>query len=274
MWRRIGRAAAWAGLLLCAGVFFLPVLLILCGSLMTEGELVRIYEQAAPFFRLIPGPFTLEGYYRLLFANTAYLSAFWNSALLCVVTVTGQCAVSLIVGFALWRECLPGCRLLRYVYVFVMLLPFQVTMLPNYIQIRQMGLYNSIWALILPGVFSPLGVFLVCQFMKSVPQEIVDAALLETASPIRMLFYIIAPNVSHALLALSLITFAEVWNMVEQPLIFLKDTWRYPLSLALSQQSGSLSLAFAGAVIYMLPICFLFRIFRDSLLAGIEGVRQ
>ena len=201
MWRRIGRAAAWAGLLLCAGVFFLPVLLILSGSLMTDGELHRIYEQADPFFRLIPGSVTPEGYYRLLFANTAYLSAFWNSALLCVITVTGQCAVSLIVGFALWRECLPGCRLLHYVYMFVMLLP-------NYIQIRQLGLYNSSWALILPGIFSPLGVFLIYQFMKNVPQEIVDA------------------NVSHALLALALITFAEVWNMVEQPLIFLKDTWR------------------------------------------------
>lgn len=252
-------------------IYFAPILLIACGSVMPEGQLQELFGSFS-LWGLIPSPVTLKGYDQLLIAQTAYLKTFWNSALLCAVIVAGQCALSAAVSFAIWRRCLPGGGLVLAVCAFVMLLPFQVTMLPNYIQIRRLGLYNTLWALILPGVFSPLGVFLTYQFMKDMPQEIVEAALMDTSSPARILLYIVTPNVAKALGALALITFAENWNLVEQPLIFIKDAWKYPLSLTLSQAEGEMNGIFAGAVVYMLPIYFLFRMFGDSLLDGLERI--
>lgn len=269
---RVKRALVRLPLAVCAALFFLPVLLIACGSVSPARELSALEESGA-LLPLIPEGVTLEHYYRLLIGGTAYLSTFWNSMWICLLLVGGQCAVSLVISFALWQGALPLRGVIRRVYAFLMLMPFQVTMLPNYILIRRLGLYNSSWALILPGVFSPLGVFLLDQFMRGMPQELIDAAVLDTSSPVRVLLYIVAPTVSHALGALALIAFAEGWNMVEQPLIFLKDAWRYPLSLLLNQQSGSLASTLAGAVVYMLPIYFLFRLFKDSLLTGVEGMK-
>lgn len=259
-------------LTVCACLFTLPIILVFCGSFMSQTELKSIYEKADAFVRLIPSPVSTESYYRLLFSNDAYLAAFWNSVLIAVYTVAGQCAVSLVVGFALWQKSIPGSKLMKAVYAFVMLLPFQVTMLPNYMQIRQIGLYNSPWALVLPGMFAPLGVFLMIQFMQGLSNEIIEASLLDTSSPVQVLVYIVGPNVLPAVWALALITFAESWNMVEQPLIMLKDAWRYPLSLRLNQQGEDLAITFAGAVLFMTPVYFLYQMFKDSLLAGIERV--
>lgn len=270
--RRKRRICARLLLLLCAAAYFLPVLLIVCGSL-TDAKELAARASAGLLPRLIPGQATLEHYGRLLIEGTAYLTAFWNSLGVCTLIAAGQCVFSLVVAFALRQGALPLQGLIHRACVFLMLMPFQVTMLPNYILIRRLGLYNSVWALILPGVFSPLGVFLLYQFLRGMPQEVLDAALLDTSSPVQVLLYVAAPQVAHALGALALIAFAEAWNMVEQPLVFLKDEWRYPLSLLLNRQGGSLAATFAGAAVYMLPIYFLFRLFRESLLSGVEGMK-
>jgi len=140
---------------------------------------------------------------------------------------------------------------------------------------KQLRLYNTNWALILPGVFAPFGVFLLTQFMRGMPDDVVEAAALETNSPIRLLFQVVGPMVYPGLVALFLLSFADAWNMVEQPLILLQDSWRYPLSLALNNMRGTdiLSVAFAGSVLYMIPVVFLYRMFEEELIVGLSAAK-
>ena len=255
-----------------AALFALPVLVTLTSSFMGAAELSEVYEKSTEvLIRVIPKMVTLNGYYNLLFASGTYLSMFWNSVLLAVAIAAGSVLAGLVMGYVLAKVRFRGRDKLRFAYIVVMMMPFQVTLLPNYIVLKQMGLYNTNWALILPGIFSPFGVFLLNQFIRSMPDEVVEAATLETASPLRVLSQIVAPMVYPAILALFLLSFADAWNMVEQPLILLQDRWRYPLSLALNDiRSAEPTVAFAGSVLYMLPIVLLYWLFHEELTQGLR----
>lgn len=258
-------------LVMLAALFIFPVLITLVSSFMGTAELSQVFEKQDTIVRLIPMKITLNSYYELLFASGKYLSMFWHSVLLAVTIAVGSVIVALAVGYVLAKCRFRGRDALRFVYIVVMMMPFQVTLLPNYIVLKQMGLYNTNWALILPGVFVPFGVFLLGQFMRSMPDEMIEAVTLETNSPIRVLIHVVAPMVYPGLLALFLLSFADAWNMVEQPLILLEDTWRYPLSLALNSMHGSdIAVAFAGSVLYMLPVILLYWLFEDELIQGLS----
>lgn len=259
---------------LCVGtlalLFLLPVVLTFASSFMGEAELNQAYSGASAQLRVIPSRATLDGYFELLFVGGKYLTMFWQSVLIAVSISAGSVLISLVVGFVFAKAPMRGSRALRFAYTFMMMMPFQVTLLPNYMMIRQMGLYNTQWALILPGLFAPLGVFLVSQFMKSIPDELLEAASLETNSILQMAFYIIIPLSRPALIAAFLLTFAEAWNMVEQPLIMIEDAWKMPLSLALNRtETDQLLVVFSGAVLFLTPVLFLYRIFGNDLIRGI-----
>lgn len=257
-----------AGMLLLAAIYALPILLTLTSSFMEPSQLSGMFSGELGL-QVIPRQATLDGYFDLLFAGSPYLQMFWQSAMIATCASLGSTAVSLVVGFALAKIPMRGGRALRFAYMLLMMMPLQVTILPNYIVLRQLGLYNTQWALIVPGVFAPLSVFLVSQFMRALPDEILEAALLETNSALRMAVSIVAPMSRPALIAQFLLSFAEAWNMVEQPLVLLEDTWRYPLSLALNNVSGGAQVAFSGAVLYLMPIIFLYRAFEEELTQGI-----
>lgn len=258
-----------AGMLLLAAVYALPVLLTLTSSFMEQSQLTGMFSGATGL-RVVPRQATLDGYYDLLFAGSPYLQMFWQSVMIATCASLGSTVVSLVVGFALAKVPMRGGRAMRFAYMLLMMMPLQVTILPNYIMLRQLGLYNTQWALIVPGIFAPLSVFLVSQFMRTLPDEIMEAALLETNSAVRVAVSIIAPMSRPALVAQFLLSFAEAWNMVEQPLVLLEDAWRYPLSLALNNVSGNgVQVAFAGAVLYLMPIIFLYRAFEKELVQGI-----
>lgn len=266
------KAMLTAGMLALAALFLFPVLLTLVSSFMGADELNAIYNDGAQL-RLIPEWVTLDAYYALIFANGKYLLMFWRSLLIALMTCLGSAVVSLVVGYLLGRTSFRGSRALHFLYTFIMMMPFQVTLLPNYIMIRRMGLFDTYWALILPGIFAPLGVFLVSQFMRDLPKEVIEAASLETNSIFRMAAHMIVPMSLPALAAQFLLTFAEMWNMVEQPLIMLQDTRKYPLSMALNSVTNDhILVVFAGAVLFMLPVMLLCRAFEDTLVQGIGGV--
>lgn len=261
-------AALWA-----AGALFLaPIAATLMGSLLSNAALLsgHVISNALGKF-----PFILDtsGYDQLLLSQSAYLRTFWMSIWVAAATALGQCVVSLVVAFPmlLYRN-----RISRWVlgvYAFVMLMPFQVTLLPNFILSQRLGLYNTLWALILPGVFAPMGIFLCAQYGRQMPLEIIESARMDTDSPLLMLVYVAAPNLWLVLAALALLSFAEAWNMVEQPLVLLRDLWKYPLSLALHRNtSNNPQLAFTGAVLYMLPLYFLHGICQERMLQSLRHI--
>ncbi len=254
-------------------VFALPVVIIICASFMGAGELAAVFRAGAPL-RLIPYEVTPEGYFGLLFKSQTYMATFWNSMLIALAVTLGNTLVSLTAAFVLIKARLSILKPLLFLYIVAALMPFQVTLLPNYILIRQLGLYNTWGALILPGVFAPFGVFLLHQFLKGMPEEWVEAALMETSSLTRVLIGIAAPAMKPGLIAVMVLSFSEAWNMVEQPLVLLKDDWRYPLSLALnSLKDGGLHILFPGAVLFMAPTVLLYFLFEDELVTGLHAMR-
>ena len=261
-------------ILASALVFLLPIILTVACSFMTSGELSSMFMLRKIPLSVIPHKFSLDGYYELLFTSDMYLGMFWNSVFIAFSIAIGNVIISVVVGYLLAKIKFPGRNILLFTYIAAMMMPFQVTILPNYIMVRAMNLYNTNWALILPGMLAPFGVFLMTQFIRTMPTEMMEAAALETKSALQLLLRVVAPMVCTGMLALFLLSFAESWNMVEQPLILLKDEWRHPLSLALvTIEKDQLSMAFAGSVLYLLPMIFLFRIFEEELVNGLSIVK-
>lgn len=254
-------------------LFAFPMIIMLCSSFMSDPELNTIFGEG--IVRLIPYEVTVDGYFKLLFASFTYISSFWNSILIALVIMIVQTSLSFLAAFTLAKFHFRGKRLLLYLYMIMMMMPFQVTLLPNYIMARWMNLYNTWWALILPGAFTPFSVFLLYQFIrKSLPDEVIKATLIETSSPWVMLFRVVLPIVRPGVVSAAVLAFADAWNMIEQPMILLKDEWKYPLSLVLSNNSGSMSVSFAGAVLYVLPMLLVYFAVEDELMQGVSKMRM
>ncbi|MCL2030261.1 MAG: carbohydrate ABC transporter permease [Oscillospiraceae bacterium] len=242
-------------LLLAGLVFITPVLLTLLLSLRFEG-----------------GFPTWRQYEELLITNYTFLRFFWNSmgyslaiTLLCVL-------ISFPLGFLFAKVRFWGRDTLFLVYIIAMLLPFQATLLPNYIQLRDFDLLNTPMALILPAVFSPFAVFLFRQFIKSVPSELIDYTMLETSSAFLILRYAVFPQIRPAAAALSVIVFCESWNMIEPVLIFAaKNPDIHPLSVRLGDLPPPVF--FSAASVYMYPILLLFLLFKEILAASMKRFR-
>ena len=151
-----------------------------------------------------------------------------------------------------------------------MLMPYQVTLVPNYLVSEKLGILDTRWAIILPGIFSPFAVFLLTKAMKRIPKTYFEAAMLDGANEFQIFTSICYPIVRSAVFSVLMLVFIDYWNMVEQPLILLSDESMHPLSVFLSKiNSGDTGLAFAVAVIYMMPSLLMFLYGEDYLVEGI-----
>ena len=146
-----------------------------------------------------------------------------------------------------------------FFYVILMLMPYQVTLVPNYLVSDWLGVLDTRWAIILPGSFAPFSVFLLTKFMRRIPASLIEAAKLDGAGEWRIFWSICLPQCRSALYSIAILVFIDYWNMVEQPLILLPDASQQPLSVYLSQiNAGEIGIAFAAAVIYMVPGLLMF----------------
>ena len=151
-----------------------------------------------------------------------------------------------------------------------MLMPYQVTLVPNYLVAEWMNLLDSYWAIWLPGIFSPFAVFLLTKFMKRIPTGVIEAAQIDGAGEWQIYRRICMPLCKGALCSAAILVFIDYWNMVEQPLILLTDPETHPLSVFLSKiNAGEVGLAFAVATIYMVPSLLVFLYGEEYLVDGI-----
>ena len=158
-----------------------------------------------------------------------------------------------------------------FAYIILMLMPYQVTLVPNYLVIDKLNLMNTRWAIILPGIFSPFSVFILTKFMRRIPSSVTEAAKLDGAGEHQIFFRIFLPLCQSVLYSVAILVFLDYWNMVEQPLILLTDEELYPLSVFLSKiNQGDTGIALAIAVIYMVPPVLLFLYSEDYLIDGIS----
>lgn len=262
----------YAVLILFGAAALFPVIFIAASSLMDESEVIRSYVSGEMDFHIIPRSFSLNGYLEVFLYTPAYLMKFWKSMLLSTVILTGQLVISCLGGYGFAKFSFKGKNVIFFFVIILMMMPLQVTLVPNYIVFERLGLIGSYASVILPGVFSTFGVFLLTQFFSSIPNSIIEAAKLDGASQIQILCKIIVPYAKSGVASLCILNFIDTWNMVEQPLIFLKDSTKYPLSVFLANVSReNLSISFVCGILAILPVLLLFLYLKDSLISGIEN---
>ncbi len=267
---------------LLAVLFLLPTVLTITNSFMTQSEITANYGQVfsnesggfiadSINLKFIPDKVSLTQYFTVLLKSPDYLLKFWNSVILVVPIVIGQLFVAAIsaYGFTRWRgKVRDG---IFFAYVILMLMPYQVTMVPNYLVSDALGLLNTRWAVIFPGVFAPFSVYLLTKFMRRIPQALLESARLDGAGEWHIFWHICLPQCRSALFSIAILVFMDNWNMVEQALILLPDAESQPLSVYLSTiNAGEIGIAFAVAVIYMIPGLLLFLYGEPYLVEGIS----
>nr|WP_249529770.1 carbohydrate ABC transporter permease [Paenibacillus brevis] len=267
-----------------AGLLLLPVVLPVVNSLMTKREISANYgmlgkTDTSSFVNLkwIPDWVSFQQYKEVLISSPQFLHLFWNSVYMVVPIIVGQTIVATLAAFAFGKLRFRGREALFFIYLMTMLMPFQVTLVPNYLMADRLGLLNHPSSIILPGVFGAFGVFLLRQFMLHIHSSFIEAAKMDGAGIMRILVSIALPMVKPGIAALVVLLFVDYWNMVEQPLIFLQDAAMQPLSVFLSRiQEDLLGVSFAVSVVYMMPMVLLFlsaeRYFIEGIqLSGVKG---
>ncbi len=229
------------------------------------------YLDKTPVLRIIPQRVTFEQYKTLLFMSPTYLLKFWNSIVLVVPIVIGQMLVACLASYSFARYRRRRREVLFFSYIILMLMPFQVTLVPNYLIADKLNILDTYWAIILPGIFSTFSVFLFTKYMRQIPSSYIEAAKLDGASEWQIFTQIALPTCKSALFAMSILLFIDYWNMVEQPIVLLKSVDKQPLSVFLSQiNEAEIGIAFAASALYMIPPLLIFLQGEEYLVEGIS----
>ena len=264
---------------LLALVILLPVVMTAIYSFFSPAEIkafmgTRGSYDASAFMqiKLAPSMFSLSQYYNILIEDMTILRYFVNSAMYAAAILLGQALLIPMMAYALSRFRFPGRDAIFFVVIMLMLLPFQVTMVPNVLTLRQMGLLDTAWAVILPMTVAPFYVFLLRQYMVSLPGDMLEAAQIDGAGTWRCFIHVVMPVCRPVLGAAVALSFADCWNLVEQPLTYLTTrTDLYPLSVVFNQLTEkSTGVEFAGAALYTLPALCIYLYFQADILEGVQ----
>lgn len=258
-----GSWAAAAVCLLAAALICAPLLMIPGGSLMDGAELKQILapilgeEKGFAVWHLLPFYPTLEHFYRLLIESPAFYRLFWNTVGMTAAILVGQLIVGLPSAWAFAAFRFRGRDILFGLYVVLMLLPFQVMLLPQYIVLQKLHLYNHCAAVILPAIFSTFPVFIMYRGFTQIDGEILEAARLDGAGELQVFLRIGLPLGKMGIQAAMVLSFLEYWNLVEQPMAFLEEQAKWPLSLSAADccQSGGLRLCGVGGGVDSGAVC-------------------
>ncbi len=272
-------------ILVSAAAAVFPILFIFANSFMSGEEIVSRYSaeilesNAGDFsshnihfvrFGFLPEQPTLGQYKKLLLESPQYLRMFWNSVLLVVPVLLGQCVLAPLAAYGFEFSSFRGKEAVYFAYIIVMLMPTQLLLAPNFIVAGWLNIRDSYLAIILPAIFHPLGVFLIRQQLKGFPKECVEAAQLDGAGPYRAYRYVVRPNLSSVVAALLVLLFADNWNIIDQAVVFLDKSFENPLSVYLGDVAvGDPGMFFAAAVFYLIPALLVFLFGQDKLTDGI-----
>ena len=265
-------------LLILAVIICFPVLFLIVGSLMGSDELnhylgaVLGSSEGFASWALLPTWPTFKAYVQLLLDSPEFFVMFWNSVKMTGAILIGQILTGVPAAWGFAKLNIPHKKLLFNLYIILMLMPFQVTMLSNYLTLNTMQLMNTSWAIILPAAFSTFPVFIMYHFFRSIPDGIIESAKLYGASKFQVFFYIGIPLGSSGIVSALVLSFLDAWNLIEQPLTFLKDKTLWPLSLYLPNISmENAGLAFVASVITLIPSLLVFLAGQNYLEQGIAA---
>lgn len=269
-------------LLLLVTVLFLlvPIVMIAYYSLFSPREIKEYLllgnlplDSWIPIL-LVPKAASLNQYLEILLRNQEILYRFFLSLFYAVTILLGQAVFIPSLAYALSAFRFRGRDAIFLSLILLMLLPFQITMVPNMLMLRALNLLDTVWAVILPMWFAPLYVFLIRQYMLTIPNEFYEASQLDGAGACSCYLYITLPICKPIIGTVITLSFVDTWNMVEQPLVFLSHQESLqPLSVIFSQLiTNPVGTEFASATLYMLPALFVYLFFQDDIDSAIQLV--
>lgn len=263
-------------LCLLAFVACYPILFLFTGSFMSASELkenlkpVLAGTSGYVEWRLIPMSPTLRSYAELLIDSPEFFKMFWNSVKLVVGILLGQLLIGVPAAWGFAKFKFPFKKALFTLYIMLMMMPFQVLMLSNYLVLDKLHLIDTHLGIILPAVFSTFPVFIMYRFFESVPDAVIESAKIDGAGNIQIFVWLGIPLGSAGIISAMVLGFLEYWNLIEQPLTFLKDKTLWPLSLFLPniglEQAG---IAFTTSIVTLIPAILVFMGGQDYLEQGI-----
>jgi ABC-type glycerol-3-phosphate transport system permease component len=269
-WRKLGtaqQAVLYVVLSVVALLMFFPFLWMIATALRPAGHEADL--------TLIPQPYLAFenfgrawNYPRTLFAQYAI-----NSIIIAVVSTLLGVSLNGLAGFAFAKYNFPGRTVLFYLVLATLMVPFQITMLPIYVTVAKLGLINSYWGVILPGTASAFGIFLIRQFMQSIPDELLDAARIDGSSELGIFLRIVVPLSGPALAVLAIFTFLFRWNDYLLPLLVLNRQPMFTLPIGITNFIGEYraewSMVMAVSLLSILPTVGLFLFFQRFFVSGI-----
>ncbi len=222
---------------------------------------------------IIPQEFTLDGYIKVL-TKSPFFHWLGNSVFITCTNTIVILFTSTLVGYLFARFRFRGRDFLFAMLMFTMMVPAQVTMITTFIIIDDIGLYNSVWALIIPSFVNVFGIYLCKQYCEEIPRELIESARIDGAGDFAIYWRIVIPQIRPAIGALAIFTFMEYWNDYLNPLIYLSSTEKMTLPLALSyfstQHSTDLSATMAASALIMIPAAIVFIIFQKQFIKGLS----
>jgi alpha-1,4-digalacturonate transport system permease protein len=246
-------------------IFLLPVLYIIFNSFKTSQELFS----GAPSF--LPKEWTLDNYFSAFKRGNFSLYIF-NSLFVAVVSTIIMVMINTMSGYALAKYTFKGATFIMILILSTIMLPLEVIMVPIFDMLKLTGLYNSLWALIIPPAATPTGIFIMRQYLLTIPDEIIQSARIDGAGEWKIFIRIILPNAKPAIATLGIFSFMWRWNDYVWPLIAISDPKKYTMQLALSNFSGEYAVDWnsmlAMSTISMVPMLIIFLIFQRQFVQG------
>ena len=270
-----GKIVVYTLLIIGSLIAMMPFIWMVLGAFKTGAEL----RQIPPTFW--PADWTFDNFRTIFSDEDLPLGLFYRNSLFIALMNTGLVIfTSSLFGFIFAKYEFKGKSVLFWLILAVMMIPFQMTMIPGYLILVKLGLLNSLWALIVGSALSPFGIFLITQFAKSIPNEMLDAARVDGASEWRIYRSVVLPQLGAALATLGMLTFMFNWNAYLWPLIVLTEQEKRTLPIILNwysnQHSNQLHLTMAASILVVIPILIVFLltqrwIVRGITLSGIKG---
>jgi len=252
-----------------------PVFLIVISSFLSADDLLLLYgkanEYVISFKDKLNFQFTVSNFVSLFNEQQSFLRALSNSVIICLTIVLGNTCLSIFTAYVFSKINFRGRYTLFYILILIMLMPVVVKLVPNFIIFQKLRLTNQLAAVIIPGIFNPFGIFILRQYINYVPDEYIHSARLDGATYSSSLFHVVAPLSKSCILAVLVFNIIDSWGLIEQPLVFLNDEAKYPLSLYLfSIGENWIGAGFAASVLFMVPVLVVFFFGKTYLLKGIH----
>ncbi|MDO4474529.1 MAG: carbohydrate ABC transporter permease [Eubacteriales bacterium] len=255
-----------AFLLVFSVIMMYPMLWTIMTSFKTNAD-IRMNRT-----KIFPEKFSLEGFINA-FEKAPIEQWFINSLFITVVVTILVILTSTFIGYVFAKYDFKGKKFLFAVMLATMMIPGQITMIPRYLLIQNLHMYDTFWALIIPSVVSVFGVYLAKQFIEDVPTSLCDAAKIDGAGPLGIYWHVILPNIKPAIGSIGIFTAMRVWNDYLNPLLMLNkvENMTLPLGLVMfdSQTGVDLAATMAVASMIMLPMTIIFLIFQKQFIRGL-----